>query len=423
MLRKPKLSRAEDMSQAIRQAVSDQSAVQCEIVRTQEGFDQLQPAWDALFQQAHNPSPPLSYEWLQKWLDIYGEQYLGDESALRIICCWRGRDLVGVLPLYVRRQQRVADGGTHLAFISTGEQQNEEICPDYLDMLCLADVKDYCIELAWRAILQDMAGDYDRIELKDVADHSGVVKWARAHGAASDIQIVPRGVCPIADMHGGFEAYLSRLSSNTRQQGRRLLRAAAQAGVQFQVATTPEEVREFFGEMVDLHQRRWEEAGQPGCFASESFEQFHRQLAEQWVPAGRAVLSRIVLQGQTLAVKYGFRVGAKFDFYQSGIRMDDASPIKSPGIVSFLMLMNWLCGQGVAEFDFLRGSSAYKQRLATTVQPLVEVRRVLWTWRTGLGCAVDLGSRCARRARRLWSTRTEDPPHLRREALGDGAAR
>lgn len=416
MLRKSKLSQAEDMSPELKQAVSDQSAVRCEIVRTQKGFDGLQTAWEILFQQAYNASPPLSYEWQQKWLDVYGEQYLGDESALRIICCWRGRELVGVMPLYLRRQQRIADGGGHLAFISTGEQQNEEICPDYLDLLCLAEVKDYCIELVWRAILQDLAGEYDRIEFKDVADHSALVKWARAHGASSDIQIVPRGVCPIADMHGGFDAYLGRLSSNTRQQGRRLLRAASQAGVQFQVATTPQEVNEFFNEMVDLHQRRWEEAGQPGCFSSESFEQFHRELAEQWVPAGRAVLSRIVLGGQTLAVKYGFKVGAKFDFYQSGIRMDDASPIKSPGIVSFLMLMNWLCSQGVTEFDFLRGSSAYKQRLATTVQPLVQVSRVLWTWRTGLGCAFDLGSRCARRAKRFMSRRAEDSPHLRRDA-------
>lgn len=405
------------MAQMVRGVHSDPSIVHSEVVRDRRSFDALRQSWDMLFQQAHNASPPLAHAWLSKWMDIYGDRYMSGDSSLRIICCWRGEELVGAMPLYLRRRQGLSDGGAHLAFISTGEHQSEEICPDYLDMLCLEGVKDLCVEVAWSTILGQLASEYDRLDLKDIADYSPLIKWARMHGAASDIQIAPRGVCPIADLHGGFEAYLSRLSSNTRQQGRRLLRAAQTAGVELQIAETPEQINEFFDEMVELHQHRWEAAGQPGCFSSQLFELFHREMAKQWVPSGRAVLSRIVVGGQTLAVKYGFRVGTKFDFYQSGIRTDDeAAPIRSPGIVSFLLLMKWLCSQGVTDFDYLRGSSAYKRRLATTVQPLVQVRRVQWTWRTGLGCAADLGIRCARRASRLFSRRAEELTNQRRDA-------
>lgn len=398
------------MAQIAAEIHSGSSVVRAEVVKTRRAFDALRASWDALFQRAYNASAPLSYDWLRTWLDVYGRQYLKDGDALRVICFWRGTELVGAMPLYLRRQQSIADGGAHLAFISTGERQDEEICPDYMDLLSLDEVKDRCVELAWKTVLNDLAGDFDRFDFRDVADHSGLVKWARHSGTSHDMQVVPRGVCPIADLHGGFESYLLRLSSNTRQQGRRLLRAGAQAGVKFEVASTPEEASEFFGEMVKLHQERWLAAGEPGCFASRSFESFHRQLAEQWGPSGRAVLSRLSLAGKTLAVKYGFRIGTKFDFYQSGIRMEEGSPIRSPGIVSFLMLMKWLADQGVTDFDFLRGSSAYKQRLATTVQPLVQVRQIRWTWRTGIGCAADLSFRCARRGRRMLQGHEQTPP-------------
>jgi CelD/BcsL family acetyltransferase involved in cellulose biosynthesis len=64
----------------------------------------------------------------------------------------------------------------------------------------------------------------------------------------------------------------------------------------------------------------------------------------------------------------------KFDFYQSGVAVDGQAPIKSPGIVAFLRLMEHLAHDGVTTFDFLRGSSSYKQRLATGRQSLFQVR-------------------------------------------------
>lgn len=372
---------------------AEPSTLRAQVVSDLAGFRQLAGEWGALYAKAHNAAPVLHHDWLSIWLDINAKRYLASADGLRVLCCRRGPELVGALPMYLRKMQHLADGGRCLTFISSGEVASHEICPDYMDALCLAEVKDDCADLFWRLICNGMGRSYDRVELSDIADCSALVNWARVNGPSFDVEVVPRGVCPIADLTGGFESYLSRLSANGRQQARRLLKGARQAGVVFEVADTPEQAQQFFDDMVTLHQARWTAAGQPGCFASDTFTRFHRCLVERWLASGRAILSRLRLADQTLAVKYGFRQGTKLDFYQSGVLMSDAQGIKSPGIVSFLMLMQYLAEHGITAFDFLRGSSHYKQRLATTAQPLAQVRRVQWTWPTAVGFAVDVGQR------------------------------
>jgi hypothetical protein len=330
---------------------------------------------------------------------------MAGEEGLRIICCRRGEELVAVLPLYLRRPLRVSDGGTHLTFISAGERIEDEVCPDYMDLLCLRETREACARAVWTSLCEDLKGSYDLLELSDMADHSPLVSLAREIGPEYDLEISPRGTCPISDLDGGMEAYLSRLSHKTRAQCRRLLRAADDAGVQFQAAQGPEEAAEFYRELVEVHQRRWETVGEMGCFNSVPFAQFHRKLSEMWVPAKQAVLSRMRLDGRTLAVKYGFRLNGKFDFYQSGVRLEENAVLKSPGTASLLLLMRYLIDEGITSFDFLRGSAQYKQRLATGVQPLVQVRRVLWTWPTSIGFAASLGTRAMRKAGRVMSRR------------------
>lgn len=387
------------MTQALTRIGGDNDTIRVEIVEDSVGLERLRVPWNKLYERASNAAPPLHHRWMSTWWEVYGPQYAASDRSLRILCFRRRGELVGLLPLYERRSVGLQAGGARWGFLSTGERERDESCPDYLDLLCLAEVRDICAELALGLLCGELSHRYDRLELSELADDSALVKAARARGAQYHLTIAPRSVCPQADLAGGFEAYLGRLSANTRQQSRRLLRGATQAGATFEVAQTPGEAMTFFDELVTLHQQRWQAAGEPGCFSSKLFIAFHRRLVEQWYGQGCLVLSRLRCGGQTLAVKYGFRNGLKYDFYQSGVRLDENAYVKSSGIVSFLLLMQYLCGEGVCIFDFLRGSSSYKYRLATSAQPLVVVRRVRWTWHSAVGLALNLSLRAGRRMR------------------------
>jgi CelD/BcsL family acetyltransferase involved in cellulose biosynthesis len=180
---------------------------------------------------------------------------------------------------------------------------------------------------------------------------------------------------------------------------RRLLRSAEKAGATLQLAEGEGQIQTFFDQMIELHQARWMAAGKPGVFSAQRFTAFHRALAGQWTPDGRAVLARLAVGDRPLAVIYGFTIGSRFHFYQSGVAIEEGL-FKSPGIVAFLLLMGALAGRGFEEFDFLRGSSEYKHRLATHEHALVKLTVVRPTLRSAVHYMGSLARRAAARGYR-----------------------
>jgi CelD/BcsL family acetyltransferase involved in cellulose biosynthesis len=338
-------------------------AVSVRIVDDVAAWDDLASAWTSLFEVSANAATPLQFDWLRTWWRIY--MPAGDRAAhrcaLRLFTFWRGAALVGVLPLYESRVAGRFFGPRRLRFVSTGEAEHEETCPDYMNLLAAPGEECACLE-AFEAALG--RGAWDCLELLDLPESSPLLALSIATETVSRRSVMPRGACPIADLDGGFEAYLKRLSANTRQQARRLLREAERCGAVLELAT-PATATSFFDDLVRLHQERWTALGKPGCFAAGRFTAFHRSLVDLWIGDGRAVLARLVLDGQAIAALYGFVTRSKFDFYQSGVKTQESGPLRSPGVLGHLLLMRVLCDRGVTRVDFLRGGSEYKERLAT----------------------------------------------------------
>jgi len=335
------------------------------LITTESEWDSIHTQWNALYAVSTAAVMPLSFDWLRSWWRTYGGEY--GQLGLRILSWWRGSSLVGVLPLY---EKRGSFGARELRFISTGEAEYEETCPDYMNLICAPGEEAACADAAWNEIQRL---EWDRLELLDLPAEAMLATSGHLPSAA---KIVPRGRCPTADLTGGFETYLGRLSANTRSQSRRQLRDAAKVGVRFEFATT-ESAPAYFNELAALHQSRWIARGKPGAFGGERFLAFHRALLSTWISDGRAILARLSLDSAPLAVLYGFVHGGVFSFYQAGVRVDEALPVHSPGNLAHLMLMKELAGRAVTTYDFLRGSAAYKERLGCGANALMGV----YCWR------------------------------------------
>lgn len=370
-------------------------------IEDEHAWDALRPEWDELYAGSPNASAPVDFAWLRNWWRIYGAAC--GAGGLRIVTVWRGSRLVGALPLY---EGAGPLGVRSLRFLSTGEAEYEETCPDYLDILCLAGEEAACAEALWRSVERL---DWEQLELLDVPEPSLLL---RSRARPSFVRTIPRGSCPVADLSGGFEAYLRRLSSNMRQQARRLLREGERAGAALEVVDAGA-VDGAFADLVRLHQARWTARGKPGVFAAPRFTAFHREMLREWLPCGRAVLARLSAAGGTTAVLYGFVTGSRFEFYQSGVRLDDGGPLRSPGVLAHLLLMRHLTARGVTTYDFLRGASSYKERLATHENGLVAVRAWRPTIRTAAFRSVRFAARAARRSLQAldarWAVRWRGP--------------
>jgi CelD/BcsL family acetyltransferase involved in cellulose biosynthesis len=276
------------------------------------------------------------------------------------------------MPLYLRHG-RGPLGLRRLGFLGTGEAQCEEVCAEQMSLLVLPPHEPAATQMVWQAIGRL---DWDQFELLDVHQGSPLL---RAGAGLTGAQLIDRDQCPVADLSGGFESYLQRHSSRGRQQIRRLLREGERAGARLRILEG-DELESGFQDLMTLHQARWKADGRPGAFSAPRFTEFHHRLALLWLPRGLALIARLSVDADPVAVVYGFLQGGKFDFYQSGVRMGALGPVRSPGRLAHLLLMRALADRGVVAYDFLRGSAGYKVQLATRSLPLMEIR----AWRPSL---------------------------------------
>ena len=357
-----------------------------------------------LFDVAPTASPPLRWEWVREWWRIYGPVYGDRGRGLRLITVRRGPDLIGVLPLY-QRTTRVPGGARQLRFISTGEAEFEETCAEYLDVLHVPGAAGECVAAVGRTLTDDRSLPWDQLELSDISVRSpliGLRELVVARGTWSKLR-EPK-MCYISDLTGGFEAYLKRLSQGARGEARKLLREVERGGMVLELAASADEADRFFDQMVELHRNRWTSVGKSGSFSPRHAE-FHRSLARVLVPAGKAVLARLSLEGRTYAVAYGHLAGETYHCYQRGVCME-THPVRSPGTATLLLLMAELSRRGIVRYDHLADRNPFKERFATSEDPLAELRIVKPTLRylaTSMGdLAERAAAKAARRVKELW---------------------
>lgn len=370
------------------------SAFTIRCITDEQAFDALGPAWERLHASVPGASSYTAYVWMRAWWRAYGATY--GNGRLCVLTAWRGDDLAAVLPLYESRRARGGIRLRCLRFLSTGEDLHEESCPDYLDLLARPDDAEPAAA-AMRAEIDRLP--WDCLEWLDLADASILLREPFLPAGA---ETVASGSCAVADLTDGFEAYLGRLTLKHRGEVRKVLRDAEKAGAHFDICG-PDQAESAFDDLCRLHQSRWESQGEAGVFAAPRFVAFHRELVREWLPSGRAMLARVSVGGETLVVLYGYVAGDVFYGYQSGVRVAADGPLKSPGTMAHALLMRELAARGITAYDFHRGSSFYKNRLATRETAIAGLR----VWRR---TPRALAFRGLQYAARRWRARRPAPP-------------
>src|SRR5262245_44127174 len=381
-----------------------------EIIRDLTGLDALRTAWDALFDSSPAASPPLRWEWVRTWWEIYGPHYGERGRGLRVLAVRRDGQLLGVLPLYLGREGNAPLAPRRLGFISTGAAEFEETCTEYLDLLHAPGEEGPCLQALAPVLSRPGHLGWDELHLSDLPHGSPLLALApHFSGPLLRARAGAAGVCHLFSMEGGYDGYLQRLSHENRRQARKMLRDAATEGMEFEVAADAQRLHQFFDEMIVLHRQRWVAAGKPGSFAPRHAE-FHRQTAELLLGRGEAVIARLAHAGRPLAVAFGYRIRDRLHCYQQGVA-PGAGRLRSPGTAVWLHLMAHQAERGVTLFDHPKRMTQLKERFRTGASPLAELRVSRPGVRTATAAAAGLVRRAARRALRLF--RPAAPPAAR----------
>ncbi len=172
-----------------------------------------------------------------------------------------------------------------------------------------------------------------------------------------------------------WEEFLGLVSKGHRKKLRRADRELFQTGrAVLRTVENCEQLDPAMDVLIDLHQKRRQMLGEPGCFASPRFTAFHREVARRLLLAGQLQLQLLELDGRTVAAEYQLASQGVTYVYQAGI--DPQRLADEPGHLITAATVKRAIEQGGRAVDFLRGDEPYKAHFRALARPLLALRVV-----------------------------------------------
>lgn len=158
--------------------------------------------------------------------------------------------------------------------------------------------------------------------------------------------------------------YLALLSSNTRQQVRRSIKAFEKVGsLSMSVASSAQTAVEYLHGLQALHDAHWKSRGKDGAFPSEFTRNFHERLVRDAVVRAEVQMLRVTAGDEIVGYLYNFVRDGHVYFYQSGFKYTEDPKFK-PGLVCHYLAVMHNLETGNRIYDFLAGQQRYKQSFA-----------------------------------------------------------
>ncbi|WP_186767473.1 GNAT family N-acetyltransferase [Blastopirellula retiformator] len=303
-----------------------------------------------------------------QWLVPWWESYLSGE--LYLLAIYDGDRLAGALPLY---RTRSAAKGAVLRLIGDGE-----VCTDYCSVLATStDLPHVCAALAeW---LTDAATStdhsWDLLELENVAaDDEGVSLLRHELDQAGNLLHEREALqCWRLQLPASLEEYEAGQSKSHRKQIRRFYKRTLDTDrARLHVCNTLDQLPHAMEVLIDLHMRRRQSLGQPGCFASPQFDRFLRLAAAELTTIGKCEILWLDLDQAPIAAEIHF-LGEGIPFcYQAGVDPDRLTD--DPGSLMQAAIIRRSIELGHTAIDFLRGDEPYKAHWRATPYRCIHLR-------------------------------------------------
>ena len=316
-----------------------------------------------------------SWTWLSTWWKHYGKTdnsrklavlLVFDDSAEVCPCMNKAHNcgtsessrhrppqtLLGILPCYL---EATPWQGNVLRMLGDGE-----VCSENLDLLCANNHAEDVAEAVAR-YLNAHATTWDAWHIDTLQeDISQLPKiFAQLHYGGSRICRKQGLSYWSIQLPATWDEFLAIQSKSHRKQLRRLeTRVLESDRAQWKLVESQCEFDSAWETLIDLHQRRRQALGEPGCFASQLWANFHRDVAQQLLETDHLRLSVLELDHHAIAAEYHLAGKHTVFVYQGGLDPDKCD--EEPGKLSMIRCIQRAIAEGQSKFDLLRGDEPYK---------------------------------------------------------------
>jgi len=313
--------------------------------------------WRRLELTLQNQSLSCCSTWVDQWLQVYGHvvRYrfliVEDETMpVAIVLVVESRQQVG--PVQVRT--------LHLG--TAGEPQPGSVCVEYNRLLIQPDYRQAVLAGLMQYVQANRRWEQLRLDGFTADD---LALWQQGFPQA-EIRWRDSRFCDLAAVRAAGGDLLSQLGRSTRSNLRRRLKHYGTLECEW--AENLEQASDILQELIQLHQARWQAAGQPGAFASSRFLEFQQSGSLRLFLEQRVVLFRVRHEGATVGCLLLLNDGNRLLDYLSGFASFDEKP--SPGLTTHYLCMEQALRRNFAAYDFLVGDKRHKDNLSNAVTQL-----------------------------------------------------
>ena len=348
-------------------------------ITTWQQLSALEHDWNAL----SGGMPFRSWDWLATWWKHYGpathaggdrEGDAPSDKQLCVLAVFADADsptapaarLIGVAPWYLDRSRLQ---GSVLRWLGSGE-----VCTDHLSLVCEPGDAE-TVANAVAEFLTVSLDDWDRIDLSAVDAGDAAIEKLIAAFEAHECVVSrqPADACWALDLPPSWDEYLASISKSHRKQLRQLERRVLESDrVRWHRVQSVAEFDEAWPVLVDLHQRRRRSLGEPGCFASHAFHEFHHETTRRLLATGQLRISWMEWDGTPAAAEYHLADARTTYAYQGGVDPDRLD--EEPGRLSTILCLKAAIDEGHTQLDFLRGDEPYKAHWRATPRTTYDYR-------------------------------------------------
>ena len=320
-----------------------------------QNFDKVKDIWTTLLKKCPH-SYYLSWQWRELWLKT-----LPQSTDLFLVAGYKkGCPVIG---FFLGRKIK-----TRSKFIKFYEVSLNSTLDPYYDLLWIeynSILMDPDVTVPLEYILRNLPVEWDDFHMTRFAPiyNKGLNMKL---GTSYEIHVTDLKAYNVdLDMVRDNKDYLSLISPKKRYQIRRSIKEYEKMGeVKITAAKDVDEALAIYEELIDLHQKRWTERGQPGTFSNSYYTDFNKKLISTRFEHGEIEIVRITAGEQLLGCLYCFVFEGKVYGYMCGFNFLD-SHLYSPGLICHYFAVLHNTARGLSCYDFLEGDYAYKKSLTT----------------------------------------------------------
>jgi CelD/BcsL family acetyltransferase involved in cellulose biosynthesis len=327
-------------------------------------FETVRAPW----QELAAGHPMRGWAWQSSWWTHYGQHERAKRELFTLVVS-DSRRIVAIAPWLVEQSPR---RGRVIRFL--GE---DEVCTDYPTILCRPPDRGRAMAAVAEYLAREFSA-WDVLELAGVGRDDATVNELVAHFGESGYSKFTRQEtfrCWKAALPESWDEFQSTLAKPFRRRLRNLQQRVVDAGrLAVHDVTDAGQFDAAWDVLVDLHQRRRQSLGEPGCFTSRQFASFHYEVARQLLGCGQLALAWFELDGRPVSADYNL-IGPQTTFtYQGGIEPDLLH--EQPGHLAMMRSIRRAIEQGHEHFNFLRGDEPYKAQWRAAPEQMFTVRVV-----------------------------------------------